>query len=45
MRRWDPEVLNRAVSDLVSHAEGETWQEIGELLSRYTAWEFADYRG
>jgi Immunity protein 8 len=45
MRRWDPEVLERAVHDLVSHAERDSWQKIGEYLSRYAHWEFADYRG
>jgi hypothetical protein len=45
VRRWDPDVLERAVGDLILHAERGTWGEIGELLSRYTHWEFADYRG
>jgi hypothetical protein len=45
LARWDPEVVERAVRDLVVHAERDTWAEIGELLSRYTDWEFADYRG
>jgi hypothetical protein len=45
MRRWDFDVMERAIRDLASHAEGETWAVIGERLSRFAHWEFADYSG
>src|SRR5688500_4312698 len=35
LTRWDVTVLERAVSDLCLHSEGETWQEVTEKLSRY----------
>jgi hypothetical protein len=28
MREWDPDVLERAVRDLVNHAERDSWAEI-----------------
>jgi hypothetical protein len=45
MRRWDPDLLERAVCDLVAHAEGESWNVIGERLARFAQWEFSDYSG
>jgi hypothetical protein len=42
--KWDAEVVERAVRDLVLHTEGSDWHEVAEKLARYTHWEFADYR-
>ena len=42
--RWDYAVLHRAVDDLCLRTEGENWSEVATKLSRYGAWEFADYR-
>jgi hypothetical protein len=42
--RWDYDVVEHAISDLCRRSEGEDWHEIAVKLSRYGAWEFADYR-
>jgi hypothetical protein len=42
--RWDPDLAERAITDLCRHTHGDTWQEIAEKLSRYGHWEFEDYR-
>ena len=39
---WDPEVVERAVRDLVLHAEGADWDEVAGKLARYMHWEFSD---
>jgi hypothetical protein len=40
---WDLALVERAVSDLVSHASGPDWRHVAEKLARYADWEFADY--
>jgi hypothetical protein len=42
--RWDYATVNRAISDLCFHTEGEDWSEIATKLSRSAHWEFEDYR-
>jgi immunity protein 8 of polymorphic toxin system len=44
MRRWDYELLFRALTDLCRNTSGDTWDEIATSLSRYGSWEFEDYR-
>jgi hypothetical protein len=44
MAFWDYALVERAISDLCLHTEGETWAEIAEKLSRFGRWEFEDYR-
>jgi hypothetical protein len=44
LRRWDPDALEAAVADLINGCEGADWDEIGQNLSRYADWEFANYR-
>ena len=41
---WDYDVVLRAISDLCLHTKGESWTEIATKLSRYSHWEFEDYR-
>jgi hypothetical protein len=42
--RWDAAIVERAITDLCRHTEGEDWSQVAEKLSRYADWEFADYR-
>lgn len=42
--RWDVELVWRAVSDRCERTSGVDWSPIAESLSRFLAWEFADYR-
>ncbi len=43
VERWDPGLFRRAIGDLCAHTSGDSWQEIGNRLSRFLAWEFEDY--
>ena len=40
----DLSVIQRAIGDLCTRTEGDTWQDVAVSLSRFGAWEFADYR-
>lgn len=42
--RWNAASVERAVSDLCRRTSGVEWGQVAESLSRYLAWEFADYR-
>jgi len=42
--RWDIELVERAVSDLVAGVEADDWDSIAGKLSRIGRWEFEDYR-
>jgi len=44
LRRWDADLVERAISDLCRNTQGADWDEVAAKLSRYGAWEFADYR-
>lgn len=44
VRRWDPELVTRAISDLCLRTEGADWLEVAQKLSRFGKWEFEDYR-
>jgi Immunity protein 8 len=41
---WDPDVVERAISDLCRRTEGATWRDVATKLSRFGFWEFEDYR-
>lgn len=41
---WNQDLVERAVTDLVSHASGSDWREVAEKLARYTDWEFTDFQ-
>jgi len=43
VRRWDFELVRRAIADLCRRVEGSDWETVGTKLSRYGAWEFEDY--
>jgi hypothetical protein len=36
--------VQRAISDLCVHAEGEGWAEVAQRLARFKDWEFEGYR-
>jgi hypothetical protein len=44
LERWDPALVERAISDLCRRTEGESWDELAAKLSRFGHWEFEDYR-
>lgn len=44
LERWDPDLVQRSLSDLCLRTEGESWHEVAVKLSRFGRWEFEDYR-
>lgn len=44
LTRWDYAILERALRDICTHAEGKTWQDVAIKLSRYGHWEFEGYQ-
>jgi Immunity protein 8 len=41
---WDYSTVERAIRDLCLRTEGDTWDEVTQMLDRYVRWEFDDYR-
>lgn len=44
LERWDPGLVERAITDLCRRTEGQSWDELAAKLSRFGLWEFEDYR-
>ena len=44
LKRWDYATVERAISDVVRHAEGENWSSVASQIARYGGWEFEDYQ-
>jgi hypothetical protein len=44
LKRWDYATVERAIGDVVRHAEGEDWSSVASRIARYGGWEFEDYR-
>jgi hypothetical protein len=43
LQRWDYATMERAISDVVLHAEGPDWASVAAQIGRYGRWEFEDY--
>jgi hypothetical protein len=43
IERWDVELIGQAVGSLCERTSGADWPAIAQSLSRFMAWEFADY--
>ena len=41
---WDMQVIRGALEALCERTEGDTWDQIAEKLTRFTLWEFDEYR-
>ncbi len=44
VKRWDYAVVERAIRDVVTRAEGTEWTSVAAQIARYGRWEFEDYR-
>jgi hypothetical protein len=44
VKRWDLATVERAITDIVLHAEGDDWPSVAAQIARYGRWEFEDYR-
>lgn len=44
LQEWDPALVKRAIGDLCRRTEGSNWNVVAVRLSRYSRWEFEDYR-
>jgi Immunity protein 8 len=44
LKRWDYATVERAIGDVVGHAEGADWSSVANQIARYGCWEFDDYR-
>jgi hypothetical protein len=44
VKRWDYATVERAISDVVMHAEGDEWSSVANQIARFGSWEFEDYR-
>lgn len=44
MNSFDIERVETAVRELCARAEAQDWRSVAQVLSRYTLWEFEDYK-
>lgn len=44
VKSWDYGVVERAIKDVVTRAEGADWPSVAAQIARYGGWEFEDYR-
>jgi len=44
VKRYDIEIIRAFLIQYARTCAGETWQQVAEMLSRISKWEFEDYR-
>jgi Immunity protein 8 len=43
LQRWDYTVVERAIGDVIVHAEGPDWPSVAAQIGRYGGWELEGY--
>jgi Immunity protein 8 len=44
VKRWDYALVERAIRDVVTQAEGSDWASVAAQIALYGGWEFEGYR-